>query len=1066
MFNCQGIVTGLVCFCIFFTLIGAAAPVQEGAIHDPDGKNIVTGTAQVQRGPSIVSSSPGYASVVNPVHAGSISNGGDVKLDYPRSVFVAGNYAYVVSINSNALEIVDVSNPATPVHAGSISNGGDVKLDYPRSVFVAGNYAYVVSINSNALEIVDVSNPATPVHAGSISNGGDVKLDASASVFVSGNYAYVTSANSNALEIVDVSNPATPVHAGSISNGGDVKLASPISVFVAGNYAYIASSGSNALEIVDVSNPTAPIHAGCISNGGDVKLETPYSIFVAGNYAYVASENSNALEIVDVSNPTAPVHAGSISNGGDVKLEYPQSVFVAGNYAYVASAGSNALEIVDVPNPATLVHTGSISNGGDVKLDGPMSVFVAGNYAYIASSTSNALEIVQFPNPTYPVISSITPKTAQNTGAVNQVTLTGFNFQSGSQVNLTNGTLSIPGTVSSLNSTVIRCSFPLTGAPTRTYAVNLLSPEGAAGILPRTFTVTNATPTISSLTPTAGFNTGTIPVTITGTAFRNGVTVTLLNGSATLPGTITSRTTTKIVCTFPLNGTAAGLYNLTVTNIDGLSVTKLNAFTIQQAGPYPIIASFNPDSGVNTAALPFTINGTNFRKGATLTINNGSTNKTVTGTVTGTTVIKCSLPLTGLPIGKYNLTVRNADDGSSCTLENGLTVTNPIPIITTLTPTSGHNTGSLMVAIAGSRFVSGCQVSLVNNSTIIPGIISGFITTKFTGTFGLSGAEPGIYNLTVTNPGGPNTTKPFTILSPGSAPSISGISPPSGVNTGSQAVTITGDNFRTKAAVTITNGTSNKTVTGTVTGTTVIKCSLPLTGLPIGMYNLTVRNTDGSNGTKLDAFTVNNPTPVISTLTPTSGYNTTSLPIAIAGSKFVSGCQVSLVNGSTIIPGTISGFTTTKFTGSFGLSGAEPGVYNLTVTNPGGPNATKPFTILTPGSDPSIAGISPPSGVNTGSQAVTITGDNFRTRAAVTITNGTSNKTVTGTVTGTTVIKCSLPLAGLPIGIYNLTVRNTDGTNVTWPDAFTVNNPTPVISTLTPGLRVQYWFSSRCSLGK
>ena len=77
---------------------------------------------------------------------------------------------------SNNLEIVDVSNPSVPVHAGSISNGGDVKLNYPQSVFVAGNYAYVASSFSNALEIVDVSNPATPVHAGSISHGGDVKL--------------------------------------------------------------------------------------------------------------------------------------------------------------------------------------------------------------------------------------------------------------------------------------------------------------------------------------------------------------------------------------------------------------------------------------------------------------------------------------------------------------------------------------------------------------------------------------------------------------------------------------------------------------------------------------------------------------------------------------------------------------------------------------------------------------------------------------------------------------------------------------------------------------------------
>ena len=36
-------------------------------------------------------------------------------------------------------------------------------LDSPTGVFVTGKYAYVTSQNSNALEVVDVSNPAVPV---------------------------------------------------------------------------------------------------------------------------------------------------------------------------------------------------------------------------------------------------------------------------------------------------------------------------------------------------------------------------------------------------------------------------------------------------------------------------------------------------------------------------------------------------------------------------------------------------------------------------------------------------------------------------------------------------------------------------------------------------------------------------------------------------------------------------------------------------------------------------------------------------------------------------------------
>ncbi|MDO9550370.1 MAG: PGF-pre-PGF domain-containing protein, partial [Methanoregula sp.] len=359
---------------------------------------------------------------VTPVHKGSIEDGtwmlGGALLYEPYSVYVVGNYAYVASYSSNALEIVDISNPAYPVHKGSIEDdgaGGGALLNNPVSVYVVGNYAYVASYNSNALEIVDISNPASPTHAGSISNGGGggAKLSNPQSVYVVGNYAYVTSYN--ALEIVDISDPTYPKHKGSISNGGSTLLSGPCSVYVSGNYAYVASSGSNALEIVDISVLTNPTHAGSISDGGGggAKLDSPYGVYVAGNYAYVASYGSDALEIVNVTDPTNPTHSGSISDGDDsALLSNPQSVYVLGNYAYVTSSKveeftedyENALEIVNISDPTNPTHSGSISDGDDgAQLDNPYSVYVLGNYAYVASYKSNALEIVDISDPASPV---------------------------------------------------------------------------------------------------------------------------------------------------------------------------------------------------------------------------------------------------------------------------------------------------------------------------------------------------------------------------------------------------------------------------------------------------------------------------------------------------------------------------------------------------------------------------------------------------------------------------------------------------------------------------------------
>jgi hypothetical protein len=360
-----------------------------------------TGTAVA----SLSWSSPASKPVT--LHKGSLVNGtGGAKLNQPRSLFVAGNYSYVVSEGSDALEIIDITNPASPLHVGSISNGaGGALLNDPVAVYVVGNYAYITSKGSNALEIVNVSNPASPVHAGSLANGGAALLSQPTSVHVVGNYAYVASSGSNALEIVDVTNKATPIHKGSIIHGaGGALLSNPLSVFLSGIYAYVTSSGSESLEIIDISNPAAPVHKGNITNNtsGGANLTQPMSIFVQGNYAYLANtapdtrESYNSLGIIDVTNPAAPAHRGIVIDGlPDALLFRPSSVFVSGSYAYLASTGSNALEIIDITYPSAPVHKASIQHGmNGALLISPTSVVVSGNYAYVTSQGSNALEIV------------------------------------------------------------------------------------------------------------------------------------------------------------------------------------------------------------------------------------------------------------------------------------------------------------------------------------------------------------------------------------------------------------------------------------------------------------------------------------------------------------------------------------------------------------------------------------------------------------------------------------------------------------------------------------------------
>ena len=140
--------------------------------------------------------------------------------------------------------------------------------------------------------------------------------------------------------------------------------------------------------------------------------------------------------------------------------------------------------------------------------------------------------------------------------------------------------------------------------------------------------------------------------------------------------------------------------------------------------------------------------------------------------------------------------------------------------------------------------------------------ISGSVTTGtpylLYVTFNFNGKPVGYYNLTVTTAWGRSSTKVngFRIIAPGAAPVVTGIDPGSGLNNASLPVTISGSDFRTPN-VFISQGSILKLAPATAgkTSTTAkLYVTLPLTGLSGGLYNITVANNDGVNGTAPNIF--------------------------------------------------------------------------------------------------------------------------------------------------------------------------------------------------------------------
>ncbi|MBN1168159.1 MAG: hypothetical protein JXA44_13690 [Methanospirillaceae archaeon] len=154
-----------------------------------------------------------------------------------NSVDASEWFACAVSNFDNTLYMVNVINPDNPELMAQLSDGtGGARLKSPDSVVISDYYAYV--IGSDALEIVDISDPGHPFHAGCITN--PVGEGGVNDLFVDGSYAYIV--GQGGFAVIDVTDPANPKEIRIIRDRdeGEV-LSAGSSVFVDGNVAYVTA---------------------------------------------------------------------------------------------------------------------------------------------------------------------------------------------------------------------------------------------------------------------------------------------------------------------------------------------------------------------------------------------------------------------------------------------------------------------------------------------------------------------------------------------------------------------------------------------------------------------------------------------------------------------------------------------------------------------------------------------------------------------------------------------------------------------------------------------------------
>ncbi len=342
-----------------------------------------------------------------PVYKGFIDSQKDaqVKLSGATAVGVIGKYAYVTAELSNALEVVDISNPASPAHVTALQ--GQTFMS-PTAVAVASqSYLYVGA--DNTFQIIDsnIADQTKPKLLGALKDGDVINQQTAHlkgsyhGIAVDGNQAYVTSflngGLDGTLQVIDASDKNKPVPVISFSNqdkvnGQAINLPGALAITVANGYAYVVGYGGY-LQIIDVHDPGKPLTLGSLGGLG-VIYGTP---IVVGDIAYVASYSSNKLWIINVQDKNKPVIVGSLANGTDGSyLSNPTAVRVLGKYAFIISndeqnkSGSVGLEIVDISSSTLPRHVMAVPT----KKSQPYGVMIASDYVYVTAYSGGALEII------------------------------------------------------------------------------------------------------------------------------------------------------------------------------------------------------------------------------------------------------------------------------------------------------------------------------------------------------------------------------------------------------------------------------------------------------------------------------------------------------------------------------------------------------------------------------------------------------------------------------------------------------------------------------------------------
>jgi hypothetical protein len=543
-------------------------------------------------------------------------------------------------------------------------------------------------------------------------------------------------------------------------------------------------------------------------------------------------------------------------------------------------------------------------------------------------------------------------------------------------------------------------------------------------------------PVLTSVAPSSlGVDTGAQTITLTGSNFAAGAVV-YFNGSDR-PTTWVSATqlTARLMAT---DLQTQGTYPITVMNPKGGTSATVNA-TVSAA-----ISSLNPSSATAaTNGFTMSVNGTGFVTGAVVRFNGVDRTTTFVNATQLTAQILASDILNA---GVVPVVVVNP--GGSLSPPSNFTINTPAPVLTGISPNP--------VIVGGAQFTLTATGSAFANTSVV-NFNGQPRTTTFVNATTLTAVIPatdlvatGTFPITVFTPapgGGTSAAVALNINNP--VPAITGLAPATTiVGTAGMTLTVNGTGFVSGSVVRF-NGLDRTT---TFVSPTQVTAQITTGDLvATGTFPITVSNPAPGGGLSGSSnLAVNNPAPILNTLSPTSTTaGSAAFVLTVNGTGFVGGSVVRF-NGT---DRTTTFVSSTQLTAQITAADVQTaGTFPITVITPapgGGTSAAVNFTVNN--LVPTLGSISPTNKV-AGDPAFTLTvnGTNFLNTSVVRIAGNNRTTTfVSATQLTAQITAADVQTGGTPaITVFNPTPGGGPSNAINLQVAS--QNPVPTLTSINP----------------